>query len=191
MLFNYKIYSRFSLVWMLVLGLIAVLHGSPVQAYPVFGQDIYYHGGPLQFEILAADSAYISQIYLHTGTGNILLGNNRDAGVVINIGDPAAIGLNLEDEFILAIHVTNTGNDFFMGGGYDNGDGIVHAAVNYGPNQAAVIGFEDLLGGGDLDYNDAMIRVLGDLGVAHIPEPSSMLLFGAGLVSVMYYRRRT
>ena len=75
--------------------------------------------------------------------------------MVINIGDPVAIGLNLEDEFILGIHVMNTGNDFFMGGGYDNPDGIVHASVNYGPNQTAVIGFEDLLGGGDRDYNDA------------------------------------
>jgi hypothetical protein len=85
-------YSRFALVWISVFSLIAVLHSSPVQAYPVLGQDIYYHGGSLQFEILAAESAYISQIYLHTSTGNIFLGNNRNTGVMINIGDPTAIG---------------------------------------------------------------------------------------------------
>jgi hypothetical protein len=173
-------YSRFAFVWISVFGLIAVLHSSPVQAYPVLGQDIYYHGGSLQFEVLAADSAYISQIYLHTSTGNVFLGNNRNTGVVINIGDPTAIGLNPEDEFVLGIHVINTGNDFFMGGGYDNPDGVVHAAVNYGPNQTAIIGFEDLLGGGDLDYNDAMIKVLGNIGFTSIPEPPSLILLGSG-----------
>jgi len=190
MLFNPKKYSRFGILSLAVLGLIAALHGSPAQAYPVLGQDIYYHGGSLQFEILAADSAYISQIYLHTSTGNIWLGNNRGAGVVINIGDPAAIGLNLEDEFILGIHVMNTGNDFFMGGGYDNPDGVVHAAVNYGPNQTGIIGFEDLFGGGDLDYNDAMIKVLGNIGLTSIPEPLSFMLLGSGVLGLMFFRRR-
>ena len=44
-------YSRAGLIWMSVLGFIAVLHSSPAQAYPILGQDIYYHGGSLQFEI--------------------------------------------------------------------------------------------------------------------------------------------
>jgi hypothetical protein len=54
-----------------------------------------------------------SQIFLFTSTGNIVLGNNKSTGVVINIGDPSAIGLNPEDEFTLGIHVIDTGNDFF------------------------------------------------------------------------------
>lgn len=178
MLHTSRKYSRFGLVWLLVLGLIAVLHTSLAQAYPVLEQEIYYHGGSLQFEILPSDSDYTSQIYLHTGTGMLFLGNNTSTGVVINLSDPSAVGLIPGEEFILGIHVINTGNDFVMGGGYDNPDGIVHAAVNYLYNHITVIGFEDLFGGGDLDYNDARVRVVGDIGLTRIPEPSSLILFG-------------
>jgi Domain of unknown function (DUF4114)/PEP-CTERM motif len=190
MLHKPKNYSRLALVSIVVLGLIAALHGSPAQAYPVLGQDIYYHGGPLQFEIMPYEAAYTSQIYLYTSTGTIFLGNSSSIGAMLNLGEPAAAGLNPEDEFVLGIHVIDTGNDFFMGGGYDNPDGIVHAEVNYGLNQSAVIGFEDLFGGGDFDYNDVMIGVFGNLGVTRIPEPSSMILFGTGLYVLVFIRRR-
>jgi len=181
-------HSRFGLIWLSVLALVAVLHASPGQAYPVLDQEIYYHGGSLQFQILPSSAGYTSQIYLHTGTGSILLGNNTNPGVVINLSNPSSAGLMPGDEFILGIHVINTGNDFVMGGGYDNPDGIAHAAVDYLYNHNAVIGFEDLFGGGDLDYNDARIRVIGDIGFLPIPEPSPLILFGAGLIGLMFYR---
>jgi uncharacterized protein DUF4114/PEP-CTERM motif-containing protein len=190
MMYTGKIHSRFGIMWLAVLGLIATLHSSPAQAYPALGQDIYYHGGSLQFEILPYEAAYTSQIFLRTGTDMIFLANSSSIGSVIDIGDPATIGLNPEDEFVLGIHVLDTGDDFLMGSGYDNPDGIVHALVNYTYNRTAIIGFEDLLGGGDLDYNDAMIRVLGNLGVTRIPEPSSMLLLVSGVVGLVFFRRR-
>src|SRR5258705_4729176 len=189
MLFSLRNYPRFGLVWLSVLGLIATLHNSSAQAYPILGQDIYYHGGSLQFQILPYEAAYTSQIYLHTGTGEIFLGNSSSIGVVITISDPAAVGLNPEDEFVLGIHVMNTGDNFVMGGGYDNPDGIVHALVNYGYNQTAVIGFEDLLGGGDLDYDDAVVKVLGNIGVPQIPEASTMLMLGSGVLCLAYVLR--
>ena len=127
---------------MSVFGLIALLHTSPAHAYSVLDQEIYYHGGSLQLEILPSDSAYTSQIYLHTGTGSIFLGNNTNTGLVINLSNPSAAGLVPGDEFILGIHVINTGNDFFMGGGYDNPDGTAHAAVNYLYNHSTVIGLK-------------------------------------------------
>src|SRR6185436_9638698 len=105
---------RFGLVWLSILGLIAFLHSTPAQAYTIFGQDIYYHGGSLQFEILPYEAAFTSQIYLHTGMGLIFLGNSSSVGAVITISDPATIGLNPEDEFVLGIHVMNTGDNFVM-----------------------------------------------------------------------------
>ena len=189
MLFSLRNYPRFGLVCLSVLGLIAILHSSRAHAYTILGQDIYYHGGSLQFQILPYEAAYTSQIYLHTGTATIFLGNSSSVGAVITISDPAALGLNPEDEFVLGIHVMNTGDNFVMGGSYDNPDGIVHALVNYGYNHTAVIGFEDLLGGGDLDYDDAVVKVLGNIGVAQIPEASTMLMLGSGILCLAYVLR--
>jgi len=190
MLFNFKNFARLGFVWLSVLGFVAVLSHAPAQAYTILGQDVYYHGGSLQFEILPFTAAYTNRIYLHTATGVIFLGNNTNVGLVINISDPSAVGLAPEDEFVLGIHVVNTGRDFVMGGGYDNPDGVVHAVVNYLYNHTAVIGFEDLFGGGDLDYDDARVRVVGNIGVARIPEPSSQILFGAGLLGLVFVIRR-
>ena len=44
-----------------------------------------------------------------------------------------------------------------------------------------VIGFEDILGGGDEDYNDAIFAVRG---VTTVPEPVTMTLLATGLAGM-------
>jgi hypothetical protein len=56
-------------------------------------------------------------------------------------------------------------------------------------NHSAVVGFEDIFRGGDLDYDDAVVKVWGDIGVAHIPEPSTMLILGSGFLCLAYVLR--
>ena len=183
-------YFRFAFAWLSVIGFIVFLQSPPAQAYPdVIGEEIDYHGGSLQFEILPSDAAYTSQVYLHTATGSVFLGNNTNTGLVINLGDPGVFGLNPGDELIVGIHVPTTGNYFVVGSGVNNPDGVAHASVSYPYNQIANI--EDLFGGGDRDYNDVRLRVLGHIGIAQFSEPAALLLVASGIGAFRFFRHRS
>ena len=183
------VYRRLHFFLSSVLGLITCLQIPSAHAYPI-DQEIYYHGGPLKFEILVPTAWYRSDIYLLTDSGSFFLANSWQTGTVINLADPAAIGLDRGDEFNLGIHVLNTGQVFVMGPGSSNPDGIAHARVRY-YDDVVLIQFEDLFGGGDLDFDDARIRVLGDIGFAQIPEPSSLILIASGFAALWFGRRRS
>lgn len=98
-------------------------------------------------------------------------------------------------DFFLIANGAIGGDEFFSTTTSLNSDGIVHA-VSLAENGSAylVIGFEDLRGGGDRDYNDLVFAVeIGKANVASLGAPEPSLAVGALLGGVAFFgfsRRR-
>ena len=110
-------------------------------------------------------AGYTSDTYLHApGFYWVGTGHQTPMGTQFDVGVYAA-----GTELIFAIYVRNTGHWFFTGPASRNGDNQIHAAISEHPDGYTWnIGFEDLWGGGDRDYNDINLIVQGDLVV--IPD---------------------
>lgn len=165
----------------LALGLsVAALCGLSGTAFGIIGDPVISNGfGDITIEVLPASAGFTSELWLCRPdlTRDRFIATNRDVGTIVNIGTYPA------GELIFCIHVVNTGNDFFTGPGTRNPDGLPHADVSPETGLSYLVGFEDILGGGDMDYNDNVFRFTGV-----IPAPATAGLFGlAGLVAA---RRR-
>jgi hypothetical protein len=88
------------------------------------------------------------------------------------------------DEMVFAIKVDQDINGtidriYYMGAAGRNPDGIIHNDTQPGAPQEAIVGFEDIFGGGDLDFND---HVFSFFPVIIAPNPGGLLLVGVGLL---------
>ena len=119
-----------------------------------------------------------------------LLSDKGDYNNELFLSIPTNIGksFNLQSSFphdaelIFGTRVQETGLSYEIGPGSRNPDGIPHANVNFVQPGVARVGFEDLFGGGDKDYNDFKFQVSGGIQATPAPEPSSALgtlAFGA------------
>lgn len=110
-------------------------------------------GGDVVVDVKSSDSGYQNKIYWSTDnfkTKNYIGVDNNQASV--NIGSFAK-GTKVE------FGIENDAGQFFRtGDASTNIDQQVHAKVTTA-NNATEIGFEDLFGGGDNDFNDAIISV--------------------------------
>lgn len=114
------------------------------------------------------------------------------AGDFVDLGSFTS-GTSL-DFFLIANGATG-GKQFFSTTQTANSDGIVHA-VSLAQNGSAylIIGFEDVLKGGDKDYNDLVFAVeIGRKNVEHLvrlsaPEPS--LAIGSALAGMALFGMR-
>lgn len=126
-----------------------------------------------------------------SGTGPGLAGGgNLDLGDSVVLGElPAGTELGF---FVTANGYRNPNNPTFFTDISKNPDGIEHVIAGAtGEDGLLALGFEDLWGGGDRDYNDLMIAI--DIGlenvvqvVAAAPEPEVwMLIIVSSLIILM------
>ena len=151
---------------------------AAVPAMADFGDSLYSAGGNVTVEILPSDAGYTSDLSLSSPTP-IAIGSNRDTGLVIDLG-----AFEAGTEMIFQLYVRDTGDSFFTGPAARNPDEMVHTYVTWeGPN-TAVVGFEDIRGGGDGDFNDCQFRFTGV-----VPAPGTIALAGLGGVCCLRRRR--
>jgi hypothetical protein len=108
----------------------------------------------IHIKYCGGSAGFTSDLFLAPDTTTIIAtGHVTPEGAIVDLGARAQ---GSELEFL--IYVQNTGDTFHMGPPFRNPDGAFHARVLTLPidglNTEYAVGFEDLFGGGDNDFND-------------------------------------
>jgi len=178
-----------------------LLISSFAQAAGILGSDIYVNEtGNVSVVFGGSSASYTSTLFLE-GYGEVF-SSNTPVGTTINLGNYES-----GQELNFYILVQNTGQTYYTGSGSVNVDGVAHAIVE-NTDSGTNVGFEDLYGGGDKDYNDVMFSFsntttsiagipditdpidIGNSGVIQNPEPATIVLFGTGLLGLGAWRLR-
>ncbi len=169
--------------------LMAALLGATLTAQAdvaiVGGKIMVKDTGMVTATFLGSDAGYTDVVFFENGATPLFTGHSTPVGKEIELGSfTAGTILNFR------MHVTNTGNDFYMGPASANFDNVFHAAVTQTSSNVAVVGFEDLQGGGDRDYNDLQFKVTNVTAAVPEPESYAMMLGGLGLMGLLARRRK-
>jgi hypothetical protein len=176
----------------------------PARAVPITGDTLIATGGDVTVTFASNDAGYTSDLFLEGlyGDGSVIFNNwTTPVGTSINLGSFEA-----GTELVFKLVVQQTGDTFYTGPADRNLDGQVHALIENLAGQV-MVGFEDLRGGGDRDYNDLVFAFTnvnpssppaptGTAGAGGsdtplaVDEPSSLLMFGSGLVALVFVMKR-
>ena len=157
---------------------------------------------------LGSDAGYFNTLYLSSPRVSVdpLFIFDRDGifdqdgeRIYHEDGEPTTISLGSSfgagEELIFSLYVKNTGNTFYTGDSSRNPDDLAHASAITSLVDGLYVtkvGFEDLYGGGDKDYNDFMFSLTNvvDPPAAPVPEPSILLLLSGVLFSMIIFLRQ-
>ena len=183
---------------LLGLGLVlAILLSQTVAAGPMLGEPILggrmlvANDGYVTAEFLGSDAGYFNSLYLESPVAGARFIFDRRAPLdqgPISLGEFSA-----GTELIFRLDVRNTGLSFFTGDADRNDDGVAHALATTILDEAGTyittVGFEDLYGGGDLDFNDFEFRLTNVIDPLPIAAPPVLALMALGLAGLGLRRR--
>lgn len=191
---------KFALTLAAICGVVTVCGCGKAEA-SVLGGQLYGSGSPTTATILNSDSGFSNLIWKLGPLPGQFIGVDNT-----NVGSPVALGTFSEcDELLIGIFSPE--GLFVTGSGSRNPDGLAHAKLDWLNADSVTIGFEDLLGGGDNDFNDAMVRLDGvhqfqastcghgpgcncGCPTSVVPEPGTMSLLGLGAMGLVGRLRR-
>lgn len=158
----------------------------------VLGAKIFVQNtGNVQATFLGQTAGYDNELFLDspTASGRIFHNHINSPGDTFDLGSFTA-----GDELLFRLFVVNTAQTFYSGPADRNPDQMAHAMVTDEPTHT-IVGFEDLFGGGDMDYDDTLFsftNVRKDPPPTHnVPDASSTLpLLSFGMAGVAMLRRR-
>lgn len=147
--------------------------------------------GPVNAYFAGSSASYDSNLKVIIGDGpsplTQVFGNRSEVGDSVNLGS-----FTSGTFFSPVLEVSTTG-DLFWATASQNTDGFNHLFVSEfnlpGGGHAVFVGFEDIRGLGDADFNDHM-AIFTNLEIAPVPEPSTYAMLLAGLLLVGFYSRK-
>lgn len=188
---NADIYGRMRDKILLFIGLYFLATTNMVQAIPTLGGSLYVeNNGEVTAKYLGSSAAYTSTLYLYSPLNDDLFIFNSKT---TPIGSTVSLGTFISgEELIFKIFVKNTGYSFISGSNVlMNPDKKLHTMVDFDwLNGETYLGFEDLYGGGDNDFNDVKFSFSNVTSypinppapiMNQIPEPNMLFLFLIGI----------